>query len=570
MICFKCKKQLPDGSPFCNFCGAEQSAMQAAYKQPAASTFVQPSVQKKSGRLTTAILAVVIGILAVALIVTLVVLLPRSTRNKQPAVSDGSVVEATQADAQATVVESTAKEEEKEAEKDKEKDAVVTATLSALQAEKAFELDLFDRFAFKNTGSAFTYRQRGTGLFGILSFDGTKDTGAVYSALKALGAYFSVSTATDFSAEDAESLNCSGLVDADGNVLIPMEYAFFEVLHNGDDYNLESDRFIKVVKLTEPTEDAAESVLDGFDEILVLSTDSNNLRFKGTWQVYDLQEKRFVPGLTGTNKADVKVYGDFLVCGDIKVDANGQALPDDADLLGNGFYTICANMLTQNKYTLYDTDHNMVKEFQKGEFIPYKTNGDYILAENHSGTSFTYALMDTDGEIVSAVFSDSSSLLFSDMIYADDRLIDFKGNRIVDGEYEAAAVVSTLRDVIILQDSSVRKFIDKDGKLLYQCEEEDAVTIHASNCLIYKQDDSRTLFYSHAAQDFVLEGSSMVAPFLITSPSNEDQTRDLIDTISGKVLISNYKNYEAKGYIDGALCLLASNDSNTYDVYLIK
>lgn len=123
--------------------------------------------------------------------------------------------------------------------------------------------------------------------FGITTFDGKNDTGAKYTFCSPKQNYFEVATSEDIDFSNTSSLNCFGLVDATGKQIIPNEYAAIKIIN---------ERYVQVSKVTQPAQNEDEALVFYSKDMFVVvgSPSENDLLYKGTWSVYDLQAKKFL------------------------------------------------------------------------------------------------------------------------------------------------------------------------------------------------------------------------------------------------------------------------------------
>ena len=76
------------------------------------------------------------------------------------------------------------------------------------------------------------------------------------------------------------------------------------------------------------------------------------------------------------------------------------------------------------------------------------------------------------------------------------------------------------------------------------------------------------MYYSLADKDFTLEGFSF-APWLI-KVSRPDYVYDVIDTITGKTIISGYESYSSVAVPGSAIYVYALNADGGIDIYTVK
>ncbi len=96
------------------------------------------------------------------------------------------------------------------------------------------------------TGSGYIYQI--SGKYGVVSLDGSKDTGAKYAAAKEVDGSYSNKgyIAVRELSGDNKNVNTCGLVDKNGNEVLPCKYAGIEMLN---------DRYAKVITADKETKD---------------------------------------------------------------------------------------------------------------------------------------------------------------------------------------------------------------------------------------------------------------------------------------------------------------------------
>lgn len=92
MICPNCKKEIPDGTKFCTYCGAkleDASAQPAPQPQPAAQ---QPAPQKNNKKLNTVLIIVIVALLVIVAVVVTILVMSHSSKNQAAQVSETTTV----------------------------------------------------------------------------------------------------------------------------------------------------------------------------------------------------------------------------------------------------------------------------------------------------------------------------------------------------------------------------------------------------------------------------------------------------------------------------------------------
>ena len=165
-----------------------------------------------------------------------------------------------------------------------------------------------------------------------------------------------------------DSVNNTGLMNEDGEMLIPCECAIITdcTMENTDGAK---SQFLRVIYATEETENEDEAFFFASNAYFSLHPEEGDKLYKGYAKIYDLENKCFVPELTITNpnKFDTSFGGGLIYVqteDDEKLlyNAAGRELFKSSDYvgidIGDGFYVI--------DYTqVFDTDGNLL--FERGD-----------------------------------------------------------------------------------------------------------------------------------------------------------------------------------------------------------
>lgn len=398
------------------------------------------------------------------------------------------------------------------------------------------------------------------GMYGIMTLDGKNDTGAKYTECTPVGDFFEVTTIKETSVDDIDSLNCFGVVDANGKEIIPMKYALVEKLN---------DRYIKVYEATEKTTNEDESLLN---------YNNGAVRFKGKWYIYDMVSEKVLEGVYGTNKYETTTYGNLIEYVTdaeeiIIVNEKGEKVPEGAEYgwgkskvyFNNGYY----NLVKDNAGAVYNSNHEKLFDYALDGFIPYKNENDYIWARKYDN-GYTYVLMDTTGKTVSVEFT-SVPDVYGDLIFAEGKVYDFDGETVFEGSFNQIFFEKQFGDVYCLKNDKEYTLIKKDGTVLYQGAEDEVIYFDMYNRFtIKKKVEDKNMYYSFADKDFTLEAKDYGgAPWLV-EVAKPNFIYDLADTISGKTIINGYKGYKYINVPDEAIYVYAKKADGGYDIYVVK
>ena len=100
----------------------------------------------------------------------------------------------------------------------------------------------------------------------------------------------------EFTKADSSDVNANALVSADGDFLIPFEYAFYT--WPGEYHNKTQNRFILAYYGTEETDDDKDYLFYTTEDMIAIGEPGkNDTLYKGYAKIYDIQNQRFVSGL---------------------------------------------------------------------------------------------------------------------------------------------------------------------------------------------------------------------------------------------------------------------------------
>lgn len=391
------------------------------------------------------------------------------------------------------------------------------------------------------------------GKYGILSHDGTHDSGAVYAVCRPLGNYFLVAKSTG---NTIKTMNTAGVVDAMGNVLVPLEYASVVAL---------DDRFAMAAELTGFT--------DSKDQSVTSRTDNNGEKtyYTGNWYLYDLTTGRRIPNATGTrNYAAYSYGGQYLkYVTDDKVQhvvtPEGEPLPAAAVHLNNGYYLIEA------ENALYNGAGTKLFTYDPNGYIP--CNGEdvsgYIVAKKTVDGTDTYVLMDETGAVLTAPLP-AKPKTCGELLLVDKKVYNNKGELLLEGEFTSAYNDPVTKQCWLLSSSSTKEkvLVDGSGKVLYRSADEDVKFIVNHFSLYKKVGDEDQYPYVIARGDFG-DKATPVAPWLLRTTA-EDGTVSLVDAISGNTLLSGHTAYSTALIAGDRLYVYATDAEGTVELYRIK
>lgn len=411
-----------------------------------------------------------------------------------------------------------------------------------------------------NNNAGLIYRDE-NGLYGILTIDGKKDTGAKYTSCEAVGEYFMVTTSqAEPSLDDLTTLNCIGVVDATGKEIVPMSYAVVKKIN---------ERYVRVCEVTEQTTNEEEALVYFTNDMFSLTADEDDVLFKGVWYVYDMIGGKKMEGVTGTKTYNIYSNGDFIqytTDDGVKYTINhkGEPLPETADLFTNGYYA----MADGNVGVVYNSEGEKIFEYALDGFVPTDSEDIYILASKYENSTRSYVLMDYTGKVVSAEFTDMP-YAYGKLVHSGNKVYNLKGELVIEGTYKYMYIDDQLRNAWFLKNDDEYTLITEDGTVLYKGTDDDTFSFDAySTFSIYKNVDNKQMYYSLADKDFTLEGYSL-APWLIRV-TRPNYVYDVADAISGQTIINGYQRYLCIAVPGAPMYVYAYKGNGGVDIYIVK
>ena len=383
-----------------------------------------------------------------------------------------------------------------------------------------------------NTAEGGIYYKDDNGLYGIQSYEGLYDTGAIYATCIEHDKYFAVSKIVAKDAYDIAGLNSVGLVDCKGKVIVPMSYADVDVLN---------ERFVKATAVTEMTY-SKDSALIFFDKDggFSIYPDEDDYLYKGVWYVYDLTTGEMVKGATGTNSEYVTARGNTISFTDDAGNkktllADGSELTGVAKIMEDVSYTV-----EEREGTYYDKDGKALFTYNLQEYIPYDVNNDNIISSKYTEDGYKYVVMDRAGKVISAEF-DEYIYVYGDVIKCGNKIYNFEGKNLIDGEYTSIYYDKMFGKTWMLYNDDAYTMIDKDGGVYFAGVYDDDSSVSSSDFVASKKIDDVRYFYSHKDQDYTIEGSYF-APWIVKTEGG-NYLYNLVDTMSGETLLEGYSGY---------------------------
>lgn len=436
---------------------------------------------------------------------------------------------------------------------DKNKNVVNGTFKEYLVAEKVGSLDR-DNFT---TAEGGIYYRGDNGLYGVMSYNGAYDTGAIFTDVMPIGKWFQVRTRAIKDDRDVAGINASYLIDGKGKTIVAAGGAFHKV----------SDRYIQVATATAYTLVKDEAVLCLTENGLTFTGTYNDSSdwYAGNWVIYDTVGEKLVPGASGNRYALPTASGRYITFKDAddnyhKLNELGEALPEGGRLFEDGSYAIEGKV-----GDVYDQDGNKLFSYDLTGYIPTSFSNGYYCASKYQDGSSKYVVMDRTGAVISSEF-DTYMTIYGDIVHCDNKVYNLKGETVLAGTYESVYFDRVFEQNWMLRNDDYYTIIDKDGKVFFNGPDDKNHTVWTGDFVAAKKIDGENHYYSHKDQDYTIKGMHF-APWIIQTESTNG-LYDLVDSMTGKKLLEGYKDFDSISRNALAYYVYAKYDGGA-DVYLV-
>ena len=455
---------------------------------------------------------------------------------------------------------------QQESKEEQKVDSGSSGSFSALEATKLGEVNI-NADDVNPTPSGIIYQ---TGdKYGVISFDGKKDTGAIYDYADEVRTetvdkgYIVVS---DSKADD-KNINTCGLVDKNGDQIIPCQYANISMLN---------DRYAKVITADKETKNKDEALVYYTDRSFSISPEEGDLMYSGKWEIFDLKNKSLLNGATGTKPYSISAKGQFVIFNDdenneVTMNSSGSKVTDGRMIMDNGSYVLEFN----GKSAVYNSDEEKLFDFDAQEFSISRYEEPYYLClkqdQNYNSTSF---LLNDKGETVSAEFKDLSWIT-PDFVLSDEIVYTLDGTEVFKDRYTRLLFDKVNKDAYLASKDNLTTIFDKKGNVLFSGENNNGEFKIGNNFNFYKGEGSDNKYFNYTNKAFDIAGTD-VDSWLIKNGSGN--VYDLFDARTGQKLIdSSYGSYTVKtDSANNVTYIYAFNSVNgnisegSFDIYTIS
>lgn len=434
---------------------------------------------------------------------------------------------------------------------DKNNNVVNGVFTEYLIAEKVGTLNI-DNFT---TAEGGVYYKGENDLWGVISFNGAHDTGAIFTDVTPRGQYFEVTEVVAANENDIKSLNASYLIDGKGKVILS-GFATFDILN---------DRYIIAARGTERTYLQDEAVISFADTGLSCYGGSYEILYKGEWAVYDAKTESFVPGATGVHHTYMGGDGRYFWFNDaadkrVVLNEKGEALPEGAKLFDDGSYA-----MEGRNGEVYNGDGELLFNYDLTGYTPSSVSDGYYVASKYADGASKYVVMNNKGEVISSEFEEYINI-YGEIVHCNDKVYNLKGETVLEGTYESVYVDKMFGQNWMLRNDDYYTIIDKNGDVFFNGPNDDDHNVWSSDFLASKEIDDETYYYSYKDQDYTIQGYHF-APWIVKTP-NANYMYDLVDAMTGKKLLEGYKDYDSISRNSLAYYVYAKYDGGA-DVYLV-
>ena len=435
---------------------------------------------------------------------------------------------------------------------DKNKNVVNGEFTEYLVAEKVGTLSRDDYM----TAAGGLYYQDDNGLYGVMSYNGASDTGAIYADVRTVGNCFQVYTSNITDGNDLAAINASYLINGKGEKIVPEGYAVFSILN---------ERYIKVIRVLGRTVVEDEAVASSNDNGLMFESTYGDNWYKGSWSVYDLVTDKYVPGASGTTDVSVTAKGRYVQFTNaqderVKINENGEPLPEDAILFEDGSYSIEGKI-----GEVYNANGELMFNYDLTGFVPHDVSYGYFTASKYEDGVSKYVVMDNKGNVISTEFEDYITI-YGEVVHCNEQVYNLKGECILEGTYESVYYDQMFGQNWMLRNDDYYTIIDKNGDVFFNGPSDKNHDVWTSDFMASKKVDGEYYYYSYKDCDYTINGTHF-APWIVKT-ENSNSLYDLVDTMTGKKLLEGYKSYDSISRNSLAYYVYAEYNGGA-DVYLV-
>ena len=193
-----------------------------------------------------------------------------------------------------------------------------------------------------------------------------------------------------------DDINTTGLVTTDGEVIIPFDAAI--LAWPSEAPSDRQPRYILVITGTETTEDQSEALFYVTDRQFAISANDDDIFYKGTLRVFDLEARQYVPGLeftqgTSTSFAQIgdNIYTDLTGADTVYAPDGTVAYTTDGYLYYNKDYLeerkdTTSVIMDANGKPLYRTEDSISAMSYDSPYFQLRKDQGYIVIDSAGNT----------------------------------------------------------------------------------------------------------------------------------------------------------------------------------------
>ena len=446
-------------------------------------------------------------------------------------------------------------------------DLSLDAGLTAGKAAKLSTVKIADADSVNLTPGGAIYKLGD--MYGVASLDGKHDTGAVYkyavkeSSISSFsdGSYTLVFTEP----KDDGDVNICGMIDSSCTVVIEPKYAIVTRLSN---------RYIKLTTGYEITDNKDDALFYSSDDQFSFSADDDDTFYTGKWEIYDVEKKAVISGISGTKPYKIKAYGQYIEYTDDNkkkhvIDGDYNEVKESREYLEDGTYYITEGKTGQ----VFSNEGELLFGYSTEDYTIYGLTTDRSnIKVGKSGD--TYFILDRTGKVISGKYPSTIYGSYPDMICSGDQIYNYNGDVVLEGKWDALDYETYFGGAYYTYNDEYKVILDTQGNELFRYEKKDnSISSNRTFCLSKTGENNKKFCYNYADKDFTIEGETIGIWFAKTQVLG-NLTFDVTDVRTGDVIIEGYKKYEAlESSATNEYFIIAypdSKDKNTFDVYQIK
>lgn len=331
----------------------------------------------------------------------------------------------------------------------------------------------------------------------------------------------------------SEDVNSTGLINAEGEELIPCEAAIIDWLYDEKD-----GRFLEVIYAENETDNKDECFLFATDRIFHLGkVAEGDTMYTGYSKVFDIEGKSFAENIINRNNA----YGALMPVGNMVYWNDGSDMyrfysADGELILETDNYVFTSEKLAQyqsEKYEEHVLNENgdIIFTLEDGYIGLIYGKGGYFYVEDESYENMSF--YNSRGELLFTRSSASAIMEYEDLfiITVDGKqgLIDAKGNTVIDCKYESVSYIDL--GIFVAENENGYSVYDKNGLICKDLDEKSYDSIYTD------QSGKKLLVLNEGEFSYDLQGSDLALADGLIYDTDKEGMKSLVDLFTGKTLL---------------------------------